>query len=204
MTDSMLETARKEAANIPIEGWTSENGPPAIQGVKDGEAAVPPMLDLVRDASAKGASAIIIGCFDDTGIDQAREIATCPVVGIGQAAFHLAALYGHRFSVVTTLDVSVPILAKNLQAYGLAGSCAKVRASGVEVLALENDPAKANADVLDEVRRAETEDGIASVVLGCGGMVHLPDLVRTQTGLFPIDGVRAATAVCRAFCSFSE
>jgi len=200
MTEAMLKTAQAEAPVLPIEGWTSTDGPPAIQGVADGKLAVPPMLELIQKAREKNAKAIIIGCFDDTGLDQAREIANCPVVGIGQAAFHLGALYGRRFSVVTTLAVSVPILEDNLQVYGLGAACAKVRASGVEVLALENDPETANAEVLEEVKRAEQEDGIASVVLGCGGMVHLPELIRTETNLFPIDGVRAATAVCRAFC----
>jgi len=200
MTEAMLKTARAEAPNLPIEGWTSTNGPPAIQGVEDGKLAVPPMLKLVEKTREKDVKVIIIGCFDDTGLDQAREIANCPVVGIGQAAYHLGAMYGQRFSVVTTLAVSVPILENNLLTYGLGTACAKVRASGVEVLALEKNPEKANIGVLDEVKRAEKEDGITSVVLGCGGMVHLPGLVRAETGLFPIDGVRAATAVCRAFC----
>lgn len=196
MTDAMLETARDEVPGVPFEGWTSRAGPVSIQGAADGAVAVPPMLELVRKACAKGARAIIIGCFDDTGLERAREIADCPVIGIGQAAYHLAALHGRRFSVVTTLAVSVPILRDNIKAYGLSASCAKVRASGVPVLALEDDPDQASADVLAEVQRAEAEDDITSVALGCGGMVHLPGLIRAKTGLYPIDGVRAAAVVC--------
>ena len=196
MTEAMVDTARDEAPGVPFEGWTSESGPISIQGRDDGALAVPPMLALVQKASEQGARAIIIGCFDDTGLDDARALADCPVIGIGQAGYHFAAMHGRRFSVVTTLAVSVPILRDNIEAYGLAGHCAKVRASGVPVLALEDDPDRASADVLAEVQRAEAEDDITSVVLGCGGMVHLPALIRAHTGLYPIDGVRAAAAVC--------
>ncbi len=196
MTEAMVETARDEVPGVPFEGWTSSAGPVSIQGAEDGAAAVPPMLELVQKACAKDACAIIIGCFDDTGLDEARAIADCPVIGIGQAAYHFAALHGGRFSVVTTLAVSVPILQENIKAYGLDGACAKVRASGVPVLPLEADPDRARAEVLAAVQRAEAEAGITSVALGCGGMVHLPALIRANTGLYPIDGVRAAAAVC--------
>ena len=156
------------------------------------------MLELVRKASLDGADAILIGCFDDTGLGQAREIATCPVIGIGQAAYHVAAMTGARFSVVTTLAVSVPILEENVTAYGLSNHCARVRASGVEVLALENAPRVAAERVLSEIQRAEIEDEIDCVALGCGGMSRLPAMVRQQTGLTPIDGVTSAVSVALA------
>jgi allantoin racemase len=139
MTDAMLVTARNACPDAQIEAWTSHDGPPAIQGPEDGEACVPPLLKLVAKASDLGARVIIIGCFDDTGLEEARAVAACPVIGIGQTAYHMAALVGARFSVVTTLAVSVPILEQNIQNYGLAGSLAQVRASSVPVLDLETD-----------------------------------------------------------------
>ena len=95
MTQAMVETVSK--AGIVLEGWTSVDGPAAIQGSEDGAACIPPLLALVRKASDAGAKTIIIGCFDDTGLEAAREIATCPVIGIGQAAYHMAVLAGGRF-----------------------------------------------------------------------------------------------------------
>jgi len=91
MTDTLLATAQKASPETHIEAWTSHDGPPAIQGPDDGEACIPPLLKLVAMASDQKAKAIIIGCADDTGLEQARELASCPVIGIGQAAYHLAA-----------------------------------------------------------------------------------------------------------------
>ncbi len=198
MTKAMVETALKVAPNEEILGWTSTDGPPAIQGEQDGDAAIPPLLKLVSKADEAGAKAIIVGCFDDTGLEAARDLTTCPVIGIGQAAYHLASLYGPRFSVVTTLDVSIPILAANIKAYGLEGNLARVRASGVPVLALEDDRARATQQVKAEIRTAIREDGINSVVLGCAGMVHITE-DHGDTSVKLIDGVHAAVSLARAF-----
>ena len=63
------------------------------------------------------------------------------MLGICQAACHVAALRGWRFSVVTTLAVSVPILEENIARYGFAPLLGRVRASDVpvKVLATEAD-----------------------------------------------------------------
>ncbi|CUH80507.1 aspartate/glutamate racemase family protein [Tropicibacter naphthalenivorans] len=196
MTEAMLRSARQAAPGATFEGWTSHDGPPSIQGAEDGEAATGPLLKLVQKASDQGAEAIIIACFDDTALPQARALAACPVIGIGQAAYHMAALASDHFSVVTTMGVAVPILQSNVQAYGLGGQLAKVRASEVPVLALEQDPDAATSRVLDEVVAAETEDQVQTVALGCGGMTEISARAKGVTQVRLIDGVRAAAVVC--------
>lgn len=194
MTEAMLQTARESAPQHHFEGWTSHKGPVSIQGVADGNAASAPLLALVAKASSEGASAIIIGCFDDTALSEARSIAKCPVIGIGQAAYHLASLAGATFSVVTTLDVSVPILEENIRSYGLWGNLAKVRASNVPVLAIERDQG-ATSKVIAEILQAEKDDQVQSIVLGCGGMVNIDVKARVHTKIRLIDGVRAAAVI---------
>ena len=129
MTDSIVGVARAALPEAVVEGLTNTAGPPAIQGPEDGDAAVPGVLDLVRGAS--GADAIVIACFDDTGLAEARGAAACPVLGIGQAAYLMAAVMGRRFSVVTSLAVSVPVIRGNIEAAGFGAACLSVRASGL-------------------------------------------------------------------------
>lgn len=198
MTQGMLAVAQNAAPGLPVEAWTSHGGPAAIEGPEDGEACVPPLLTLVDKAAKAGAKTIIIGCSDDTGLAEARAIASVPVIGIGQAGYHLAALAGRRFSVVTTLEVSVPILAANVATYGLAGQLGRVRAAGVPVLALETDRAAATARVLEEIAIAAQEDDVQSVVLGCAGMAHIPDELPPGSPVRVIDGVAAATRIAVA------
>lgn len=197
MTKAMIETASK--AGVVLEGWTSLDGPAAIQGPKDGAACIPPLLTLVHKASNAGAKAIIIGCFDDTGLNAARNIAACPVIGIGQAAYHMAVLSGRRFSVVTTLAVSVPVLESNIHAYGFTSKLARVRACGVPVLDLETDPAGTAPAVVDEINRAVAEDNVDTVVLGCAGMVHIPAYFGETRAVRLVDGVTSAAQLALLF-----
>ncbi|MEM9230500.1 MAG: aspartate/glutamate racemase family protein [Pseudomonadota bacterium] len=198
MTQSIGEAARRAVRGVRIEAWTSHDGPAAIEGPEDGAACVPPLLELVQKASDNGAGAIVIGCSDDTGLPEARELAECPVIGIGQAGYHLAALAGPRFSVVTTLPVSIPILEANIAAYGFSDALVRVRAAGVPVLDLENNRSVATARVLEEADRAAEEDGVQSVVLGCAGMSHIPEEAPPGLKLRLIDGVAAATRIAAA------
>jgi len=204
MTDTIAAAARAAAGpGVEIVARTSLSGPPAIQGPEDGAAAVPGVLAEVARGLEEGADAFIIACFDDTGLDEARALTGRPVIGIGEAAFHAAAMLGARFSVVTTLAVSVPVIEDNLRRYGLLGRCARVRASGVPVLALESDPA-AEAAVAAEVLRARDEDGAGAVVLGCAGMAELADRLAARTGVRMIDGVRAATLLAQALVRLTQ
>ncbi|MEM1360585.1 MAG: aspartate/glutamate racemase family protein [Pseudomonadota bacterium] len=191
MTAGMLEVARNLAPDQVVEGWTSHYGPPAIQGAEDGAAAVPPLLELVAEADRLGATGIILGCFDDTGLAEAAELARCPVLGLGQAAYHTAALRQWRFSVVTTLSVSVPVLEENILSYGLSGYLGRVRASDIPVLELETDPA-AVARIAAEITAAHAEEGAQAIVLGCAGMTGLSEELRIHAPVPIIDPVEAA------------
>ncbi len=200
MTEAMTEMARQAVPDLRFDGWTSHQGPPAIQGVRDGAAATPPLLDLVRKADQQGADGIIIGCFDDTALNEAAATATCPVVGIGQAAYHLAALRNWRFSVVTTMPVSVPIIEANIDAVGLGGFLGKVRASNVPVLEIENDPGTSEQLILSEARRAEQDDGIDAVILGCAGMANISKTVGQSLNRVVVDPVVAAASCMKWLC----
>ena len=200
MTETVAEAARAVApADVEIVARTSTAGPPSIQGPEDGEAAVPGLLAEI--AAAGLVDAIVIACFDDTGLAEARALADCPVIGIGEAAFHAAMLIGARFSVVTTLAVSVPVIEANLAAYGLASACARVRASGVPVLGIEN--AEGAERVSAEIARAVAEDGVGAIVLGCAGMADLAAEMKRRHGLPVIDGVAAACGMARAVAALA-
>ena len=191
MTDTVRLAARAAAPpGIRIEAVTSRRGPAAIQGEADGRAALPGLLDEIGRANAEGVDVVAIACFDDTGINEARSRAAMPVLGIGQAACLAALALGHRYSVVTTLAVSIPVIEANLERAGLAGGLARVRSSGVPVLELER--AGGEARVEREARRALDEDGVGTIVLGCAGMAALAARLEARLGAPVIDGVVAA------------
>jgi len=121
-----------------------------------------------------------------------------PVVGIGEAAMHMATLLATKFSVVTTLAVSVPALEHNVHKYGFAHRCARVRACEVPVLELENPASGARSRISDEIARAKAEDRAEAIVLGCAGMADLAAALSAEHGLPVIDGVAAAVKLSEA------
>ncbi|MGR3804629.1 aspartate/glutamate racemase family protein [Marinibacterium profundimaris] len=198
MTDKIAQAAREAAPpDVEIEGRTCAGSPPSIQGAADGELAAPHLLAELQKAEAEGADAVVIACFDDTALAEARKLSDLPIVGIGEAGYHAAILMGKKFSVVTTLSVSVPVLEQNLEDYGLTSHCLKVRASEVPVLDLEKEGSDARAKISDEIGRAIEEDGAEAIVLGCAGMADLAAALSQHHGVPVIDGVAAATGLAR-------
>ncbi|MFC5737251.1 aspartate/glutamate racemase family protein [Sinirhodobacter huangdaonensis] len=197
MTRQVVEAARAAAPGAEILGWTNAGGPPAIEGPEHGRQAVAGLLAMLPAARAEGADVLVIACFDDTGLGELRAAAHCPVIGIGQAAYHMAALVAGRFSVVTTLAVSVPVLEDNLGRYGLATGCVSVRPSGLPVLAVEKGGAVVIARLAEEIRLARAE-GAGAIALGCAGMCGLRGALAELTDLPVIDGVAAAANLGQA------
>ena len=199
MTDGVVAAARKALPySVDVMGWTNSAGPPAIQGPADGAAAVTGLLALLPKARADKADVIVIACFDDTGLAEVRAAAHCPVIGIGQAAYHMASLLGHRFSVITTLAVSVPVIEDNITGGGFQGLCGRVRPSGLPVLDVEAGSDATITRLKDEIRAAADEDGVTAAILGCAGMAQFVDRLQESTRLHLIDGVGAAARLAQA------
>ncbi|WP_421984326.1 aspartate/glutamate racemase family protein [Roseibium sp.] len=195
MTEKIGEAARAAAdQGTRITAINPVHGPAAIQGADDGAAALPGLFSLV-DEVLNGAGqydALIIACFDDTGLWTLKEKLNMPVIGIGEAAYHTAALLASRFSVVTTLSVSVPVLEENLDRNGLRPRCGRVRASEVPVLELEEASASAIDKIRVEIEAALHEDQAGAIALGCAGMADLAHALSAEFGIPVVDGVAAA------------
>ena len=198
MTEGIVAVAKAAAApDVGVVGITNASGPPTIQGEADGQAATPGVVEAARNAASDGFDAMIVACFDDTGLAEARAAASIPVIGIGQAAFFTAILFGGKFSVITTLAVSVPVIEGNIARYGLADACTGVHASGLPVLSLECDPEAALERLRVCANEVAAHDVTDAVVLGCAGMAAFARPMQESSGLPAIDGVAAAMGLAR-------
>lgn len=197
MTGKIGAAARRVAdARSEIIAVNPEEGPAAIEGYYDEAMCLAGLLRIVRDAT--DVDGIVIACFDDTGLDAARCVTDRPVVGIGEAAYHMASMISNRFSVVTTLARSVPALEHNLHRYGLASRCGSVRSSEVAVLELEEPGSDARKRISAEIGRAVAEDRAEAIVLGCAGMADLASDLEREHGLPVLDGVACAVRLVEA------
>lgn len=196
MTAKIANAALSVASShAEIVATQPDSGPASIEGYYDEAFAVPGVLQRIAQEQENGADAHIIACFDDTGLDAARSLVSSPVIGIGEAAYHVASLVAGRFTVVTTLDRSIPALEHNLVRYGLISRCARIRACNVPVLALEEEGSAACDLISAEIARAKVDERAEAIVLGCAGMADLAERLAKEHGLPVIDGVASAVAL---------
>ena len=196
MTAKIGEAAASVASGATeIVAVNPADGPPSIEGYFDEVFAIP---GIIAEMGKAPADAYVIACFDDTGLDAARCATEAPVIGIGEAAFHMASLVAGKFSVVTTLARSVPAIEHNLAKYGLASRCAKVRSSDVAVLELERPGSNARHRISQEIARAISEDRAEAIVLGCAGMADLAHSLSEEHGVPVLDGVVCAVTLAES------
>lgn len=202
MTEKIGVAARRVASvGTEIVAVNSADGPASIEGFYDEAISLAGLLAVIRER--RDFDAVVIACFDDTGLDAARCLTDKPVIGIGEAAYHMASIISNKFSVVTTLARSVPALEHNLHRYGLIARCARVRSSEVAVLELELPGSDACNRISAEIGRAIAEDRAEAIVLGCAGMADLADALAKEHGLPVLDGVSCAVGLAEAMVRLS-
>ena len=156
-------------------------GTASIECYRDEALVVPDILNKVVLAEQEEADGVIIDCMGDPGLYAARELVSIPVVGPAEASMHLAAMLGHRFSLLSVFDHDIPIVEDQVARYGLSAKLASVRAFNIPVLALDAD-VEATVQVLINVsEQAVREDGAHVIVPGCTGLAGLAP--RIQSGL---------------------
>ena len=195
MTQKMGEASQSLLpADCELVAETAAYGPPSIEGYYDEVFSVPPMLEKIQQHNGS-VGGVIVGCFDDTGVDAARCISDAPVIGICQAACQYATILASSFTIITTLERSVAALEKKVLEYGYARQCQNIRASDIPVLALEACDEMAMQKLHREFQQAIEIDRSEAIILGCAGMVELQQQLQKHYGVPVIEGVTAATMI---------
>ena len=198
ITDAIARQARSVASpGTEIVGLTPRFGAESVEGNFESYLAAIAVMERVLSYD-QPYDAVIQAGYGEHGREGLQELLNVPVVDITEAAARVAMLLGHRYSVVTTLDRTVPLIEDRLKLAGLDSRCASVRASGLAVLELEEDPERAIESVVREAEEAVRVDKAEVICLGCGGMVGLEERIQARTGVPVVDGVTAAVALAES------
>ena len=165
-------------------------GTHSLESMVDEAYNAPFVLEQIVKANEKGLDAIVIDCACDPILEAAREVSHVPVVGVRNAALHLALTLGTRFSIITVQGQSLKMCMQvGVRKENLEGFCASVRYLKMPVLDLAKYPEKAQAELLEMVKLVRDEDGADVVVLGCTGLSHEVDVksIAAETGVPIID-----------------
>ena len=204
-TDSITQAIARQAqaAAAPgteIIGLTPDFGADSVEGNFESYLAAIAVMDKVMSYD-QPFDAVIQAGYGEHGREGLQELLSVPVVDITDAAASTAMFLGRSYSVVTTLDRTVPLIEDRLRLSGLWDRCASVRASGLAVLELEASPQRALEAIVRQAELAVSEDRAEVICLGCGGMAGLDEQIRQRTGVPVIDGVSAAVTIAESLVS---
>jgi len=191
------ELERYKDANTEISVVNISEGPKAIECTYDETLAAMAVVREAERAEEDGYDGVVIDCFADPGARAAKEKLNIPVVGLNEASVHIASLIGTKFSIISTgpADYFLRDIGDLLRLYGFEDKCVSVRSLTIPVLDLQAQKEQQGERLVEEVKKAINDDGVDTIVLGCGGMLVLPDEL-LELGIPIVVPVVAALKVC--------
>lgn len=190
MTRAIQQTAKSYAGNdFEVTCLPTLGAPKFIETYEDMAQAAPGMIRLLKE-NENEFDGFVIACHCDPNLDVMKELTAKPVVGIGEASMKIASMLGHRFSVISDNNHSVPNKEALAHKYHLQDVLASVRAPLEEWKEL-GDQEK----YLKVARAAIDEDKAEVIVLGCAGMKGLDKPLQRELGVPVLDGIVCALII---------
>ncbi len=135
---------------------------------------------------------VVIGCFYDVGLREAREVSGRAVVTAPcQAATDIASHLGNTFSVLVTRKKCIPKMTENIRTYGHGDAMVSMRALGLGVHELQADHAVTRERLMTEGAAAIEQDGAEVLVLGCTVEYGFYQRMQEELGVPVIDAILA-------------
>ncbi len=149
------------------------------------------VVRIVRDAADKF-DGIVITCFYDLGLREAREISGRTIVtGPCQAATSIAANLANTFSVIVGRRKWIPKMRENVLLYGHGHALMSMR--DLELGVHDFQSHQQTQDRLMALgRRCVEEDGAEALILGCGAMYGFNEVMQQELKVPVIDALQAA------------
>jgi len=158
------------------------HGPEAIQSEYDEASTATHVLKEILNIRQKDYDAIIIYCFSDPGLLGAREISTIPVLGIGESVQLFAMGLADRCGIIITLEQSVARHRRKLCARGISGRFPSIRPLSIPVLEYDQR-GKVAERALDVARVMVEQDGVETLILGCGSLFGIKEQLQDEFGI---------------------
>jgi allantoin racemase len=198
VTDAMAAAARAVAGpGVEIKPVTATFGARIIASRAEAAVAEHAVLDLLAQ-EADGCDGVIIGASLDSGLTAARELLRIPVVGLTEAALHVACLTGPRFGVVTGAAQGAVNARELIAGYGLLGRLAGLRWFDRDSATILREPQAAARAIVPMVQALVRGDLADVVVLTGAVMAGMPALVQGEVPVPVLEGVSCAVALVEA------
>lgn len=149
------------------------------------------IVQLSFHASGKY-DAVVIGCFYDGGLREAREVSGKAIVTAPcEAATAIACSLGNTFSILVGRRKWIPKMSENVHLYGHGRRMASMRPLGLGMRDFQIDHDRTCERLMTEGRKAIEEDGAEVLILGCTAETGFQAKMQDTLGVPVIDAVKA-------------
>jgi Asp/Glu/hydantoin racemase len=176
-----------------IECVTIEEGPPGVVTQRHVDEAALRTADLI--GTRPDASAYILACYSQPGLDLARSITTKPVYGIQDAGVLSALALADLFGVIAVAEGSIPRHMRNLRRLGVDGRLAGEVALEGTISVADSGHGEESYAALVKAGSKLRQMGAGAIVLGCAGMSGHRRRLEEELGVRVIDPTQAAVAM---------
>lgn len=191
--ESLNYLAKEASENVGLWVVNLPRGPSHLRYRYYQALVLPDLVNLIREADERGFDAAIIGCFFDTGLQDAREIARhLVVVGPCEASVHIASTLCDQFSILVGSPKATAQIRKNLRHYGMEHRVASFRSVDLAVNEYHQKETVAAQRLLDVAQQAVARDGAEAIILGCTATYGLWREMQRELGVPVIDPMVAA------------
>jgi allantoin racemase len=153
---------------------------------------VPGIVECARDAVRAGVDAMVIGCFYDPALEDAREISgPTVVVAPCTSCLSVGTQLANRFSIIVGRHKWIEQMRDRVRYYGLEDRLASFRVLNMGVDEFQVDHAVTKKRILEEAHRAVKEDHAEAIILGCTIEFGFFEQVQKEVGVPVIDAVVA-------------
>jgi len=174
-----------------IECLDIPESPPGIVTQADVDAAAPRVAAIA--AVRRDATALVIACYSQPGLDAARAATPVPVYGIQECGVLAALTLAERFGVIAVAEAAVPRHLAFLDRIGVSGRLAgELAAEGLTVAGSGHGEASFRSLLRTGMRLRDLGAGV--IVLGCAGMSDQRAPLESALGVAVIDPTQAAAA----------
>jgi Asp/Glu/hydantoin racemase len=197
-TAMMVAVAKATAPDVEIQGLTAQTGEPLITSPAALAVAADAVKALAPELTDRQPDGVIISGFGDPGLERLREILSCPVTGIAEAAMAEAAEDGGRFAVVTTTPDLASSIRDTAEAYGHGSVFAGVALTKSDPVELMSDPVRLKDELLAACRFAVADLGAQTIIIGGGPLALAARNLRSRVEVPVIEPIPAAVRLAMA------
>ncbi|MGF9694033.1 aspartate/glutamate racemase family protein [Rhizobium sp. 0TCS1.26] len=176
-----------------IECVTIRHGPPGVVTQRHVDEAALHTAAVIE--ARPDASAYVLACYSQPGLDLARSITRRPVYGIQDAGVLSALALADTFGVIAVAEASIPRHLRNLRRLGVDNRLAGEVALEGSVSVAESGHGEESYGLLLRAAQKLKALGAGAIVLGCAGMSGHRQRLEEELGLAIIDPTQAAVAM---------